>query len=104
MTQPPSLETVLDAIQRNADVSARLLVAAETIRQAQDAPAAHGCNGGHATIHFNAGGIALWVAVTCAIVCMFTAVGVFALFVNLDRKVDRATDYQQARYRSEAEK
>jgi len=35
---PPSLETVLDAIQRNADVSARLLVAAESIRQAQESP------------------------------------------------------------------
>jgi hypothetical protein len=33
-----SLETVLDAIQRNADVSARLLVAAESIRQAQESP------------------------------------------------------------------
>jgi hypothetical protein len=32
------LETVLDAIQRNADVSARLLIAAEAIRQAQESP------------------------------------------------------------------
>jgi hypothetical protein len=37
-----SLETVLDAIQRNADVSARLLIAAESIRQAQESPATGG--------------------------------------------------------------
>ena len=32
------LETVLDAIQRNADVAARLLVAAESIRISQENP------------------------------------------------------------------
>lgn len=57
-------------------------------------------NGGQATITVNAGGVGVWIAVTCAIVCTMTTIAVFALFVNLDRKVDRATDYQQANYRS----
>lgn len=95
-----NLESVLDAIQRNADTSARLLVAAEAIRQAQEAPAAAPSSGGHATIQVSAGGAGLWIAVLCSVVSVMCTLAVFVLFVNLDRKVDRAIDYQQANYRN----
>jgi hypothetical protein len=94
-----NLESVLDAIQRNADTSARLLVAAEAIRNAQEAPAAP-ASGGHAIIQVNAGGAGLWISVLCSVVSVMCALAVFVLFVNLDRKVDRAIDYQQANYRN----
>lgn len=95
-----SLESVLDAIQRNADTSARLLIAAEAIRQAQESPGVQPSSGGHATIQVNAGGAGLWIAVLCSVVCLISTLAVCVLFVNLDRKVDRAIDYQQANYRN----
>ncbi len=97
MTEPYDFPSVIEAIQRNADASARLLVAAEALRDLQASTAS---SGGKAEIHFNAGGLGLWVAVTCCVVAMVVAVGALILFVNLDRKVDRAIDYQQANYRS----
>jgi hypothetical protein len=72
-----NLESVLDAIQRNADTSARLLIAAEAIRKAQEAPAAP-ASGGHATIQVNAGGAGLWAAVTAC--CVMLAVNIFLAF------------------------
>lgn len=94
------LATVLDAIQRNADTAARLLIAAESLRQAQEAPPQPGSSSGNMTVQFGAGGIALWASMTFCAVAMTVAIGALILFVNLDRKVDRAIDYQQANYRS----
>ena len=57
-------------------------------------------NGGSATIHVNAGGVGLWVAITCSAVGAVTMLVALMLYVDLSRKVDRATDYQQANYRT----
>jgi len=77
MTDPVDFPAVMDAIQRNADASARLLVAAETLRDLQNTTAA---SGGKAEIHFNAGGVGLWVAVTACIVSL-VSVGFLAAIV-----------------------
>lgn len=54
--------------------------------------------GGRVEMHVSAGGVGLWVAVTVAIVCGVLTLACAAMFVNLDRKVDRAIDYQTAAY------
>lgn len=60
------LEEVLQGIRQNAEAAARIHVAAEAIRAA----ATQHHSGGKAEIHVNAGGTALWVALTIAAVML----------------------------------
>ncbi len=55
-------------------------------------------SGGRAEIHFSAGSLGLWVAVTCCVVCIAAVLAGVVMYVNLDRKMDRLTDYQTATY------
>ena len=55
-------------------------------------------NGGNVTISVNAGGVGLWIAVTCAVVALIALLVAVLLHVDLSRKVDRVTDYQTATY------
>lgn len=55
-------------------------------------------NGGNVTFTVNAGGVALWIAATCAAIALVVLAVVVLLFVDLSRKVDRVTDYQTATY------
>ena len=94
-----SLDAVLDAIQRNADTSARLLVAAEAIRQAQEASnasAAHEMSGGNATIHVGAGGFGIAVAVGAVVVA------IVAVLLQGQRISDMRADMHAERQRREA--
>lgn len=51
-----------------------------------------------ATIHVNAGGLGLWAAVTCAVVCGALTVVLAAGFLFLAFKYDRMQDYLNAIY------
>ena len=89
------LSMVLDAINRNAETATKLQLVAERLASTNEGTTA---SGGNATITVSAGGIGLWIAVTCAaisVVCLLVAV---AFMVDLSRKVDRVTDYQTATY------
>lgn len=88
------LDTVLDAIQRNADTSARLLAAAEALRQAQEVPAAPApANGGSATITVNMGGWGVAIAVCAALFCLLLVIDMRSDMRDTRRQVERTQDY-----------
>lgn len=52
----------------------------------------------NANISFNAGGVGLWAAVTCAVVCGVLTLAMSAAFIVLVTKYDRMQDYLNAIY------
>lgn len=96
MTQPANLETVLDAIQRNADVAARLLVAAESIRQAQEDAPSRANGGGQATISINTGSIGIAMSVAAVLLALVVVV------MHGQRISDTRIDMQTERLSREA--
>ena len=53
---------------------------------------------GNATITVNAGGIGVWVSVTCCLVMLSLGIMGGFLYVNQSRKVDQMQDYLNAIY------
>lgn len=82
MTSEVTFEQILEAMQRNADTAARLLIAADLLKQAQESGrhGVPGSTGGNLQVNFGAGGIALWASVTCAIVTTIVSLILVVLF------------------------
>lgn len=89
-------KALLDVASKSIEASAKLQASVDQLTSAMSEGRSH--SGGKAEIHVNAGGVGLWVAVTCCLIAVILMSTCFVLFLNLDRKVDRALDYQTARY------
>jgi phage/plasmid primase-like uncharacterized protein len=88
-----TVEAMTAAVHAQTDVM-RSLAEAMSRQHVESARA----TGGRVDFRFDGGGVGLWIAVTCCIIGMVLAATCFILFLNLDRKIDRALDYQTARY------
>lgn len=51
-----------------------------------------------ARIEVNAGGLGLWIASTACLVMLIVTLGLLALFINHDRKIDDLNSYLNAIY------
>lgn len=68
-------------------------------RIARALPAAvHSGGTGHANISVNAGGLGVWVAMTCCLVMLAVNVLLVVILVNHDRKIDDLNSYLTAIY------
>ena len=84
-----------DEISRLADVATRFEQASNRLAQALSN---QGNSGNQSTITINAGGAAVWLAVSAAAVMLALNLALMVMLVNHDRKIDELEHYVNAIY------